>query len=69
MEADFIMWKRTKIDSKNNTKTLETREKIELSDTAIKAMYGEMTAICMSLGATYGIYMPIMPLWYGDIHK
>ena len=69
MEADFIMWKRTKIDSKNNTKTLETREKIELSDTAIKAMYGEMTAKCMSMGATYGIYMPIMPLWYGDIHK
>ena len=34
------MWKRTKIDSKNNTKTLETREKIELSDTAKKAKYG-----------------------------
>ncbi len=63
------MGKRTKIDSKNNIKTRETREKIELSDTAIKAMYGEMTAICMTMGATYGIYMPITPLWYGDFPK
>lgn len=64
------MWKRTKVDSKNNsTKRNKASEKIELSDTAIKAMYGEMAAICMTMGATYGIYMPIVPLWYEDIHK
>lgn len=64
------MWRRIKVDSKsNNTNSQKVREKIELSDTAIKAMYEEMAAICMTMGMTYGIYIPITPMWYGNIHK
>ena len=64
------MRKKTKANSENcNTKIQRAAaERIDLSSAATKAMFDQMAAICMTMGMTYGVYMPVMPYWYENLH-
>lgn len=60
------MRKWTKANSETDNKKIQkvTAENVRLSGAATKAMFSEMAAICLAMGANFGVYIPIAPLCY-----